>query len=217
MANNSSKAPTKAQIEAELKETKKLLEDTQSALQDSVDVIRELKEQLNQKPQVVVQNNKTKTSKIKCISVSHTPVNVSTEPDSQGRVYSFNEYGQVQYIKYDDLLDIISSYPVTMGSGLIYIADKDFVEEQGVYDDMSVIYNKDVMDKIVYLREDHDVDMLKGMSKPLLETTIRKIAELYNNGESMEANKLEVIKKELGYDITEIAKEMKVVNAEGDV
>jgi hypothetical protein len=57
------------------------------------------------------------------------------------------------------------------------------------------------MDEIVYLREDKDVDLLIGMDKALLESTIVEIARLYHAGEAMEPNKLARIKKELGYDI----------------
>ena len=52
------------------------------------------------------------------------------------------------------------------------------------------------------------------MSKPLLESTIREIAELYNKGEEMEANKLERIKKELGFDIVKLADDIKVLSVE---
>lgn len=80
--------------------------------------------------------------------------------------------------------------------------------------DDDVIYTKEVMDKLVYLREDVDVDMLCNMSKPLLESTVREIAELYNKGEEMEANKLERIKKELGFDIVKLADDIKVLSVE---
>ena len=49
---------------------------------------------------------------------------------------------------FDELLDIISSYPNTMASGLLYITDKEFCEEQGLYDDMGKVYTKDMIDEI---------------------------------------------------------------------
>lgn len=212
---NTTKTPTKAQIEGELQETKEALKETQNALQESMALIQELKAQINQQPpQVVVQNDKRSSSRIKCVSIAHFPVNVSTLPSGQGRVFTFNEYGQAHYIKHDDLLDIISSYPKTMESGIIYIADRDFCEEQGLYEDSSKIYTKEVMDKLVYLRDEADVDMLCGMSKELAESTIREIAKLYNQGEYIEPNKLERIKKEIGYDIVKIASDIKIMSAE---
>lgn len=211
---NTTKTPTKAQIEAELNETKTALQDTQNALKESMDLIKELKEQLNQQPQVVVQSDKRVNAKIKCINLAHNPVNIATMPNGQGRVYTFNEYGQVHYIRHDDLLDIISSYPKTMESGIIYVADKEFCDEQNLYENEQVVYTKDIMDKLVYLREDVDVDMLCGMSAPLLESTVREIAKLYNNNEAMEPNKLERIKQETGYDIVKLAEDIKIMSAD---
>lgn len=204
---NTTEAPTKAEIEKELKETK-------NALQEAMELINQLKGQINQPQQIVVQSDKRANAKIKCINIAHHPVNISTFPNGQGRVFEFKEYGQVQYIRQDDLLDIISSYPRTMESGLIYVADKDFCDEQNLYENEEVIYTKELMDKLVYLREDVDVDLLCGMSKPLLESTIREIAQLYNQGEYMEPNKLERIKKDLGYDIAKIADDIKIMSAE---
>lgn len=197
------KAPTKAQIENELKETK-------DALAEAMALIKELKEQKVVTPQVVVQSDNKHTSKIKCINLAHNPVNISTLPDGGGRMFTFNQYGQAHFIKYDDLLDIVSAYPNTMESGLIYVADKDFCEENGLYD-QGTIYTKELLDKIVYLRDDIDVDLLKGMSKPLLETTITEIARLYHNGEYMEPNKLAVIKNDLGFDIEAMADDVIVL------
>ncbi len=204
---NTTKAPTKAEIEKELKETK-------NALQEAMELINQLKGQINQPQQIVVQSDKRANAKIKCINIAHHPVNISTFPNGQGRVFEFKEYGQVQYIRQDDLLDIISSYPRTMESGLIYVADKDFCDEQNLYENEEIIYTKELMDKLVYLREDVDVDLLCGMSKPLLESTIREIAQLYNQGEYMEPNKLERIKKDLGYDIAKIADDIKIMSVE---
>ena len=186
------KAPTKQDIQKELDETK-------TALKDAMDLIAQMKEQMAQQPQVTVVNatERRPNAKLKCISLYHGHLNVSTRPDGRGRVYEFKEYGQVQYIKYDDMLDIISSYPNTMASGLLYIADKDFCEEQNVYEDMDKVYTKEMLDKIVYLRDDMDVELLKGMSAPMLESTVMEIARLYNANEAMEPNKMAEIKRDL--------------------
>ena len=58
------------------------------------------------------------------------------------------------------------------------------------------------------------VDILCGMNAPLLETTIREVAKLYNNNEAIEANKIELIKQNTGYDIIKIADDIKIMSAE---
>ena len=204
---------TKAELQDNLKEAKAELKETKDALKDAMSLIEDMKKKLEEQPQVTVVQQPTErrtNSKIRCISLSYDPLNISTLPNGQGRVFTFKKYGQSMYIKYDDMLDILSAYPNTIESGLLYITDKEFCEEQGVYDDMDKIYTKDMLDKVVYLRRDVDVELLQGMSKPLLESTIRKIAELYNANEAMEANKLAAIKETLGYDIVKIAEDIKV-------
>ena len=210
---------TKAVLEENLKETKEELKETKTALKDAMTLIEDMKKKLEEQPQVTVVQQPTEkrpNSKIKCISLSYDQLNVSTLPNWQGILYSFNSYGQAPFIKYDDMLDINSSYPNTIASGLLYITDKEFCEEQGVYEDMENIYTKEMLDKVVYLRGDIDVELLQGMKKPLLESTVRKIAELYNANERMEANKLDEIKRTLGYDIVKIAEDIKIESTEQD-
>ena len=105
--------------------------------------------------------------KIKCINLMHCAVNVSTDVDGQGRVFTFDGYGSYKMIKFDDLSDIVSAYPYTMEHGLIYICDKEAVDELGLSDEYSKLYTKEIMDKMIYLREQTDVDMFLGMEKNL--------------------------------------------------
>ena len=91
MATTNKKTPTKADIEKELKDTK-------SALDEALALSKELKAN-PATPQVVVQQNNPKISKIKCINLAHNPVNVATQPNAQGRVFTFKEYGQAQGVQ----------------------------------------------------------------------------------------------------------------------
>lgn len=147
--------------------------------------------------------------KIKCINLMHNMVNVATEEDGLGKVYSFKDYGDSQMIKFDDLANIVNNYPNTMENGLIYIADKQAVEELGLAEDYAKLYDKKTLDKIIRLRDSSDVDMLLGISnKELLESTIRAIAERINQNESYDYNNLNRIKVESGYDIVKIAEDL---------
>lgn len=147
--------------------------------------------------------------KIKCINLMHNMVNVATEEDGLGKVYSFKDYGDSQMIKFDDLANIVNNYPNTMENGLIYIADKQAVEELGLAEDYAKLYDKKTLDKIIRLRDSSDVDMLLGISnKELLESTIRAIAERINQNEFYDYNNLNRIKVESGYDIVKIAEDL---------
>ena len=66
------------------------------------------------------------------------------------------------------------------------------------------------MDELVYLRRDLDVEVLLALPTELLEATIIRIVQLYKAEEHFDANVLERIKDETGYDIVEMSKNVSV-------
>lgn len=169
--------------------------------------IENLETQLSEKPQKQEQIYSGK--KIKCINLMHNMVNVSTDEDGLGKVYSFKDYGDSQMIKFDDLANIVNNYPNTMENGLIYISDKQAVDELGLVEDYAKLYDKKILDKIIRLHDESDVDMLLGIAnKELLESTIRAIAERINQKEAYDYNYLNRIKTESGYDVIKLAEDL---------
>ena len=175
----------------------------------------EMQKQIEEKsvPQTVVVNNESSSAmrgrKIKVINLMHNPLNIATQPNGRGRVYSFRNYGDSRLIKFDDLADIVASYPYTMEHGLAYICDKEAVEELGLSDEYTKLFDKERMDRVVWLREESDLDLFLGMDINLQESAARRIAELMNANERMDYNYLRTIKEKTGIDIEAIAKELK--------
>lgn len=165
----------------------------------------------NNKPQTVVVNNNDniRGKKVKVINLMQNPLNISTESNGGGRTYSFKNYGDSRLIKFDDLADIVASYPYTMEHGLAYICDKEVVKELGLEDEYSKLFDKERMDKVVWLREESDLDLFLGMDINLQESAAKRIAELINANERMDYNYLRTIKEKTGIDIEEIARELK--------
>ena len=166
----------------------------------------------NNQPQTVVvnnENNSIRGKKVKVVNLMQNPLNISTEQNGNGRVYSFKNYGDSRLIKFDDLADIVASYPYTMEHGLAYICDKEVVEELGLADDYDKLFDKETMDKVVKLREESDLDLFLGMDINLQESAAKRIAELINANERMDYNYLRIIKEKTGIDIEEIARELK--------
>lgn len=185
------------QLMEQIAEQNKKMEELQSKINE------------NNKQDVVQNDNNFGIKKIKCINLMHNPLNISTEPNGMGRVYSFKNYGDSRMIKFDDIADIVASYPNTMEGGLCYICDPNAVEALGLSEEYKNIYNKEIMDRIVWLREESDVDLFIGMDKNLQESTSIEIAKLINSNERMDYNYLRRIKDECGIDIEGIAKELK--------
>lgn len=166
----------------------------------------------NNKPQTVVVNNDNtnmRSKKVKVVNLMQNPLNISTEPNGGGRIFTFNKYGDSRVIKFDDLADIVSAYPYTMEHGLAYICDKEVVEELGLAEEYKKLFDKEKMDKVIWLREESDLDLFLGMDINLQESAAKRIAELINANEKMDYNYLRTIKEKTGIDIEQIAKELK--------
>ena len=180
----------------------------------------ELQSQINNQPQstTIIQqtNNGLSGKKIKVVNLMHNPLNLSTEPNGMGRVFTFREYGDSRLIKYDDLADIVASYPNTMEGGLAYICDKEVVESLGLAEEYEKLFDKATMDKVVKLKEESDLELFLGMNKDLQESTACKIAERLNANERVDYNYINIIKEKTGIDIEAIAENLKDFNKKPD-
>lgn len=165
-------------------------------------------------PQVVIQQDKgLSAKKVKLINLMNNELNISTDPDGRGRVFSFLKYGDSKTIGYDHLVNCFASYPYTFEHGLVYIADKEIVEDFGLTDEYEKIYTKDMIDRIMYLRDTSDVDLFLGMEENLQKSVSIKIAELINYNEKIDYNYIRRIKEESDIDLEEIANRLKLENA----
>lgn len=196
-----------------------LIKKLMAQLEEQNAKMAEMQKQIDNKSQTVVvnaDNNAIRGKKVKVVNLMQNPLNLSTEPNGMGRIFTFNKYGDSKLIKFDDLADIVASYPYTMEHGLAYICDKEVVEELGLADDYAKLFDKERMDKVVKLREESDLDLFLGMDINLQESAARRIAELINANERMDYNYLRTIKEKTGIDIEEIAKELKELQRKPD-
>lgn len=219
--------PKKVETPVETEEKKvdnnqdELIKKLMAQLEEQNAKMAEMQKQIedNNKPQTVVvnnENNSIRGKKVKVVNLMQNPLNISTEQNGNGRVYSFKNYGDSRLIKFDDLADIVASYPYTMEHGLAYICDKEVVEELGLADDYAKLFDKERMDKVVKLREESDLDLFLGMDINLQESAAKRIAELINANERMDYNYLRTIKEKTGIDIEAIAKELKELQRKPD-
>lgn len=189
-----------------------LIKKLMAQLEEQNAKMAEMQQQIDNKSQTVIvgnNNDSIRGKKVKVVNLMQNPLNISTEPNGGGRTYSFKDYGDSRLIKFDDLADIVASYPYTMEHGLAYICDKEVVEELGLADDYAKLFDKERMDKVVKLKEESDLDLFLGMDINLQESAAKRIAELINANERMDYNYLRTIKEKTGIDIEEIAKELK--------
>ena len=172
----------------------------------------EMQSQINNQKQpttIIQQSNTMSSKKVKVINLMHNPLNISTEPNGKGRVYTFKNYGDSKLIKYDDLVEIVSAYPNTMEHGFAYICDKEAVEALGLASEYEKLFDKKTMDKLIWLREEADLNLFLGMNKNLQESTAVEIAKLLNANERIDYNYIRTIKDKTGIDIEQIAINLK--------
>ena len=168
----------------------------------------EMQSQINNQSQpttIIQQSNSMSSKKVKVVNLMHNPLNISTEPNGKGRIYAFRDYGDSKLIKYDDLVEILSSYPNTMEKGYAYICDKEAVESLGLVEEYKSLFNKATIDKMIRLREEVDLELFLGMDKDLQESTSVEIAKRLNAKEQIDYNYLRTIKDKTGIDIESIA------------
>lgn len=179
-------------------------------------MMQELQAKVDAQPQVQIQPNSFIRAeenfggkKVKVINLLNCGLNLSTEPDGQGRAYTFQKYGDSRMIKFDDLNDIVSTYPNATEKGYFYIANPDVVEYFDLTEEYKNIYTKEMIDSVIKLENDSDVDLFIGMNEELQNSTKLAIAERINANERMDYNNLKRIEEECGINIEKIAKELK--------
>ena len=219
-AGRPKKAETLTKVDAKLESSTSNTEDLIKALMAQIEEqnkkMAEMQERLNSTnnvPTITVDATtdeaKLRGKQFKIINLMHCILNVSTEPDGKGRVFTFNKYGDTHRVRFDDLCSIVSAYPYTVENGLIYIADKDMVNYLGLTESYEKIYDKSMVDKITLLKTEEDVDLFVGMEENLKESTAYEIARRINANENVDLNNVNRIKVECGIDIIQIAEEIK--------
>lgn len=219
-ASTSKKSETTAKAETSKTKSANVTEDLIKSLMAQIEEqnkkMAEMQEQLNSAnstPTITVDATtdeaKLRGRQFKLINLMHCVLNVSTEPNGKGRVFTFDKYGASHRVRFDDLCSIVSSYPYTVENGFVYIADKDMVEYLGLTESYEKIYDKSTIDKIVLLKTEEDVDMFAGMEKNLQESTAYEIARRINANENVDLNNVNRIKVQCGIDIIKIAEEIK--------
>jgi hypothetical protein len=207
---------------AEPKKTTEVVEEVKEVKADANDALKEQNEQLlamiaqMQSQIIALQSNNAQPKEqsglsalngkqIKLVSLMKCPINISTEPDGQGTVKTFEKYGDTRMVKFDVLSDMVASYKNTFEKGLIYIADKTAVDELGLTDEYDKICDKKVLDEISDLMTDSAVELFCNIDEALQESVATDIARNMTNGQKYDLNKIRDIKERTKFDIEKMA------------
>ena len=150
-------------------------------------------------------------TKVKVISLLENQLNLSTQPNGTGKIYTFSKLGDSKIIRMQDLEEILSivQYREQAEKGYYYICNADVVEEFGLTEEYEKIMNDKVLAEVETLKSDNAVDIFVGLNKTVQGSLARKMAENIASGARLDRNKLEDIRLATDIDIEKMADEFK--------
>ena len=148
---------------------------------------------------------------ITVISLYSGQLNLSTLPGGKGKVFTFDAFGQPKKIMYQNLVDVMESYPRFMNEGFYYIADKKVQRRHGLDEVYSKLLTKKMIEDI-FTENMTDEDagaMYKSASKQQQSTIIDLIVRKLVSQTVVDMNLVSTISRISGIDIAKKVEEDK--------
>lgn len=121
---------------------------------------------------------------IRVVSLIDGTLNLSTEPNGNGRLFVFDKMGKSQKILDTDLRDIVRNCNRFAEEGDFYICDKEFVEDVGLGETYNTIIDETKFMKLCNGdRDEEALEMFKNASDKQKENIIDIIVRKGANGE----------------------------------
>lgn len=174
-----------------------------------------------QMQQMMLSSNQTQTTQvpqeefiniykaIPVMSLFDGMLNLSTQPNGQGKSYTFNRFGEVRNIVYSDLRDIIGSNFSFAKEGLFYVMDEKIVFENGLTEYYEKMLNKEAIENIIETDKENILNIFDSAPKSQKETIVDIIVGKMAKGESFDLNKVSIISDKIGKDINTMVKDLK--------
>lgn len=144
---------------------------------------------------------------IKVMSLNFGQLNLTTEPKGQGKLFSFNKFGDVWNIVYSDLANLIHNHQSFAEQGRFYIFNKQVVKNHGLVEHYNKLLTKEMIEKILDYNKDDIVNLFKNATNAQQETIINLLIKKLTVGEELDINKIDIISRLSGVDIYKIANE----------
>ena len=150
--------------------------------------------------------------KVKVMSLMPTILNLTTEKDGQGKIFTFKDIGDIITMKTTELEEILSvqGYRTQAEQGYFYILDKDIVADQELEDFYERICNKQELENVINMTADDAVEKFCAFDENMQQAIAVKIAENMNEGMEVDLNKLRKISMKTDIDIIRVADSLKM-------
>lgn len=138
------------------------------------------------------------------ISLCNHILNLSTEPNGGGTIYTFEEFGEEQSIPYSDAKRIIKSNKSFIQGGKCYIADEELIKVEHLTNDYKKIFNKESL--LELLSEERTkfpaiFDAMTDIQKGIFRDVV--VEKLSKDRNSVDMNIVQYINESLKIDILE--------------
>lgn len=129
-------------------------------------------------------------------------LNLSTEPNGNGKVKRFESFGQVKRVLYRDLVGIIDSNTKFTEAGYFYILDPDVVRQHGLDDIYANILTKEKMEEILNTNGDNASKLFETANSRQKEIIIELIiGKLLEDPDAVDLNVVDRIARISKVDI----------------
>lgn len=123
----------------------------------------------------------------------------------------FERYGMIKPVLYGDLLNIVNENRSFAEGGSFYILDDRAVYHLGLANAYTNLLSADDIENIEEYSDEQLKTMLKGITDKQKYTLVRVLADRIYNNERVDHNKVEIISKACGVDISSKAREMRAI------
>lgn len=146
---------------------------------------------------------------IEVMSLVPFKLNLSTERLGAGRQFSFNSFGEVKRILYNDLASIFENYRSFMEKGYFYILNQKVVRKHGLDDLYAQILSKELIEKILNFDPKVAVKLYERASDSQRQIINGMLVNKVKNGEvtDIDFNVIAQISKIGNVDIMKMASE----------
>jgi hypothetical protein len=146
---------------------------------------------------------------IKVMSLNFGQLNLTTMPRGQGKVFTFNKFGDVRNIVYSDVSNIIHNHQKFAEEGRFYVFNKQVIENHGLIEFYEKFLTKEKIEQILDMQKDEMINLFNSATKTQQDTIVQIIIKKIKQGEDIDLNKVDILSRLTDQNIYEIANEYK--------
>lgn len=144
---------------------------------------------------------------IKVMSLNFGKLVLTTEGKGQGKVFTFNKFGDVKNIVYADLANLIHHSQSFAEQGRFYIFDKNVVRNHGLVEYYNKFMTKEKIEHILDENRDEVISLFTNTTEAQRESIVNILIKKIIDGEDVDINKVDIISRIYGKNVYDIARD----------